>query len=75
MSTAAIQIEPAAIYDDDLLFAVLRVTSRTLLAARKANQLRYTRKGQRVLYLGQWVLDWLNDSAVDTAPVNHRRRP
>lgn len=66
MSTLAIQIEPNAIYDDDVLFSTLGVTSRTLSKARQAKQLRFTRKGQRVLYLGKWVLDWLAaDSAVD----------
>ena len=71
MSTIAIQIDANAIYDDDLLFSLLGVSSRTLLKARKAKQLRYTRKGQRVLYLGEWILDWLRDSApaLETDPA------
>jgi hypothetical protein len=68
VSAIAIQIAPDAVYDDDILFALLGVTSRTLIRARQAKQLRYTHKGQRVLYLGRWVLDWLaaDDTVVAT---------
>jgi hypothetical protein len=50
---------PAGIYDDDALYAVLGVSSQTLARARRDGELRHVRKGKRVLYLGQWVLDWL----------------
>jgi hypothetical protein len=65
VSTSAIHVDPNAVYDDDLLYALLGVTSQTLKKARQGKELRFARKGQRVLYLGQWILDWLNaDSAI-----------
>jgi hypothetical protein len=54
-------IIPIGIYDDAALHAVLAISGQTLARARKDGALRYTRKGQRILYLGQWVLDWLTE--------------
>ncbi len=65
VGTIAIQIDRNAVYDDDILFALLGVSARTLSKARQAKQLRFTRKGQRVLYLGQWVIEWLT---ADSSP-------
>jgi hypothetical protein len=69
--TNAIHIDSSAVYDDDLLFALLGVTSQTLKKARQGNELRFTRKGQRILYLGQWILDWL---AVDARTGEQEKR-
>jgi hypothetical protein len=59
-------IHSQAVYGDSELRLGLAVTSATLAKARRAGQLRFTRKGRRFLYLGLWVLDWLNkdDQAV-----------
>jgi hypothetical protein len=57
------QIDPNAVYDDDLVYATLGLTSRTLAKARQEGELRFTRKGRRVLYLGQWILAWLESDA------------
>lgn len=54
-------IIPTAVYDDDDLYRMMEVSSTTMSKARVAGQIRYTRKGKRTLYLGRWVLDWLND--------------
>jgi hypothetical protein len=54
-----ISIDPAGIYDDALLCDLLGVSAQALTHARRSGELRSTRKGQRILYLGQWVLDWL----------------
>jgi hypothetical protein len=54
-----ITIEPSAIYDDGALLFSLGLSSATLARARRNGSLRYSRPGRRVLYLGQWVLDWL----------------
>jgi hypothetical protein len=60
MTTASVPtIHPDGIYDDLLLGSILDISSQTLSTARRAGELRYTRKGKRVLYLGRWVLDWL----------------
>jgi hypothetical protein len=66
LTPTAIQIEPNGVYDDDLLYALLGVSIGTLTKARKANKLRFSRQGQRVLYLGEWVLDWLRTGAAST---------
>jgi hypothetical protein len=57
--TTPVLIEPAAVYDDGSVHVALAIPSATLTRARREGRLRYTRKGRRVLYLGQWLLDWL----------------
>jgi hypothetical protein len=54
----SVSIQPDAFYDEQL-FQALEVSAATLARARREGRLRYTRKGKRTLYLGQWVLDWL----------------
>jgi hypothetical protein len=62
----AISIDPAALYDDLVLYDLLDVSPAVLAAARRDGRLRYSRQGRRVLYLGQWVLDWLT---ADSSPA------
>jgi hypothetical protein len=57
--TDNIRIDPDAIYDDLALNQTLGISSHTLSRARQSGELRYTRKGQRTLYVGSWVMDWL----------------
>jgi hypothetical protein len=52
-------IVSSGVYDDVSLYTELGVSAQVLARARRDGELRFTRKGQRVLYLGQWVLDWL----------------
>ena len=52
-------IDPEHIYDDGALVMLLGVTEAALGKGRAAGQLKFTRKGKRVFYLGSWVLDWL----------------
>jgi hypothetical protein len=66
MPIAGTKIDPAAVYDDAGVYAALELTYQTLARARRDGRLRYTRQGRRVLYLGQWLLDWL---AADAAPA------
>ena len=56
-------IEPAAFYDDGALYQALGLTPTTLADARRAKSLRFSRKGKRVLYKGEWILSWLEASA------------
>ena len=70
-----VEIDPERIYDDDSLFAALELRQATLARARRFGELRFTRKGQRTLYLGRWILEWLASDAgrcgngvADTAP-------
>jgi hypothetical protein len=62
-----VEIDPERIYDDDALFAALELRQATLARARRCGELRYTRKGQRTLYLGRWILDWLEADVVKEA--------
>jgi hypothetical protein len=60
---AAISIDPAGIYDDVALSELLGVSAETLARGRRSRELLYTRKGQRILYLGRWVVAWLEAGA------------
>ena len=60
-------IDPRALYDDGAIVLALDIPSSTLARARRDGTLRYTRRGRRVLYLGQWVLDWLTVDAREEA--------
>lgn len=55
----AYQIDSTAVYDDGALALALGLSAAALAKGRRDGTLGYTRKGQRTLYLGQWVLDWL----------------
>lgn len=66
-----ISIDPQAIYDDGAISIALGLPSATLIQARRKGKLRYSRKGKRIFYLGQWLLDWLNaDCRQEVAPCN-----
>jgi hypothetical protein len=52
-------IEPEALYDDTAIGQALGLTPSALAAARRERTLRYTRKGKRTLYKGEWILEWL----------------
>jgi hypothetical protein len=60
ITTNAIRIEPDGIYDDALIYGAIGVSAVTLAHARRDGSLRFVRKGKRVLYLGQWVMEWLS---------------
>jgi hypothetical protein len=60
--TSTVLIEPHGIYDDGSIHLALDIPSATLARARRGGRLRYTRKGRRVLYLGKWVLAWLEQA-------------
>ena len=56
-------IEPEALYDDGSLRQAIGLTDAVLANARRAGTLRYTRQGKRTLYLGKWILAWLESQA------------
>ena len=58
-----VSIQPEAVYDDGALYLSLGLTAAALAKARRGGELRFTRQGKRTLYLGQWVLDWLQATA------------
>jgi hypothetical protein len=55
----AIRIDPDALYEDGTVRLMLGLTSAALSRARRDGQLRYRRVGNRMLYRGRWLLDWL----------------
>lgn len=57
------RIDPEQWYDIGAVVLALDIPSSTLARARRKGQLRYTRKGRRVLFLGRWLLDWLTDAS------------
>jgi hypothetical protein len=59
-------IAPEAVYDDGALHVALGLTDTTLAAARRAGALRYARQGKRTLYLGRWILAWLESAATQS---------
>jgi hypothetical protein len=61
-----VSIEPDALYDDGSLRQALGLTSNTLTSARRARTLRFTRQGKRTLYLGRWILEWLESTPAAT---------
>jgi hypothetical protein len=67
-------ISPNAVYDDTLLCVALDISANTLTQARRSGHLRHTRKGNRVLYLGQWVLDWLAAAPAATNEYDRARQ-
>jgi hypothetical protein len=66
-----VRVDPEAVYDDGALYQTFGLTAAALSSARRAGTLRYTRQGKRTLYLGKWILDWLESQA---APVTSRHR-
>ena len=69
MPAAGTKIDPAAWYDDDAICAALDFSYQSLSRARRDGSLRYSRKGNRTLYLGQWLIDWLTADAQKEAAV------
>lgn len=67
--TVSVVIEPNAICDDAALYCALGISATTLAKARRNGSLRYTRKGNRILYLGQWILDWLSSGDEQEVPT------
>jgi hypothetical protein len=65
-------IEPESLYDDGALREALGLTAATLARARRDGSLRFARKGQRTLYLGKWIIDWLAADGAGQEVANAR---
>lgn len=52
-------IELEGLYDDKALGRLLGLRPGSLARARKAGELRFTRRGGQILYFGRWVTAWL----------------
>ena len=58
-----VSIDLEALDDDGSLRQALGLTDAVLANARRAGTLRYTRQGKRTLYMGKWILAWLESEA------------
>ena len=56
---SGLKIDPDSVYDDGALVMALGIASATLARARRQGALRFRRVGNRPLYLGRWILNWL----------------
>ncbi len=65
--TTPIRIDPDAIYDEGALVLTLGLTHAAIARARRDDRLRYARSGHRVLFRGQWIMDWLDHDSRPTA--------
>ena len=61
--TQPFTIDPNGIYDDAALVLALGLSTNAILGARRLGHLRFSRQGHRVLYLGQWIINWLEQSS------------
>jgi hypothetical protein len=66
-----VSIAPDGVYDDGALYMALGLPPATLAQARRSGSLRFSRKGKRIFYLGEWVLDWIRDES--SKGVNHAK--
>ncbi len=65
-----VQIEANALYDDSALKQSLGLYPTAIAKARKRGELRFTKRGGRILYLGRWVQAWLTESsAMEDVPA------
>ncbi len=71
----AVPIIPDAVYDDGALLMVYGITPTAMANARSSGSLRHVVVGKRVLYLGQWLLDWLESEAVPKTAKTKARNP
>ena len=70
-----IEMRESAVYDDGALYQLFGISETTLAKARKGGQLRYVQVGKRVLYFGEWLLDWLYQASECGEKQRSRRPP
>jgi hypothetical protein len=63
-------IDPNTIYDEGAISLALDIPLSTLGRARREGRLRFARKGRRIFFRGQWLLDWF-----DTNPSEREVNP
>jgi hypothetical protein len=70
---AAFRIDPDAVYDDGAVVLSLDISSATLVRARRDGALRYRRVGRRAVYLGRWLIEWLDTPQTAASPAVRAR--
>lgn len=53
------KIDPEAWYDTTAVRRELGITDTSIRSARLTGELRFSKRGQRYLYQGEWLLNWL----------------
>jgi len=53
-----LSLDGNTIYDEGAVSLALDIPLSTLDRARREGRLRFTRKGRRIFFRGQWLLDW-----------------
>jgi hypothetical protein len=64
-------IDPDALYDEPTIRLNLGITSGALQKARKAGELRFTRRGGKTRYFGRWLIAWLSGEPVEQSEPAH----
>jgi hypothetical protein len=54
-------LDPAAVYDLAGVLAALRVKRSTVRREVRLGRLRVSRRGGKYLFLGSWLLQWIED--------------
>ena len=64
--TETVEFHPNAVYAEGQVRLMLGLSEMSIADARRRGDLRFTRKGNRILFLGQWIIDWLNEKPVSS---------
>jgi hypothetical protein len=67
-----VKIDAECWYTDPDLRIVLRVPGATLQRARRAGELRHTRRGNTTWHRGEWVIAWLSGQTAETGAADAR---
>jgi hypothetical protein len=59
-------IEPSQFYTQDEIKRVLKISTRRITQAMKANQLKGRMLGRKRIVLGRHLIDWLSGDCPDT---------
>lgn len=63
-----LSIDPDGIYTEGALVLALDIPSCAIDRARRTGHLAWCRCGRRILFRGQWLLDWLEHSKTGSEP-------
>ena len=58
--TKPIEIRPDLYYDDVTARQILGLPANTMARARRDGALRFSRRGRKIIYRGEWLLLWLD---------------
>jgi len=63
VSFISIKFDPDALYPEGAVLLALDIPSAAIIRARRTGALRYRKIGNRTLYLGRWLRDWLEEAS------------